>query len=140
MSDPSIYTIGWICAIVPDFVAAQLFLDEVHEEPRSLSRNDNNSYKLGRMGKHNVAIAVLPHGEYGESSAAVVARDMIHTFVNIRVGLMVGIGGGAPSPRNDVRLGDIIVSSPAEGYGGVLQYDFGKSIEGGKFEMTRTTS
>lgn len=137
MSDPSIYTIGWICAIVPDFVAAQLFLDEVHEEPRSLSRNDNNLYKLGRMGKHNVAIAVLPHGEYGESSAAVVARDMIHTFVNIRVGLMVGIGGGAPSPRNDVRLGDIIVSSPAEGYGGVLQYDFGKSIEGGKFEMTR---
>ncbi|EXF77001.1 pfs domain-containing protein [Colletotrichum fioriniae PJ7] len=137
MSDPSIYTIGWICAIVPDFVAAQLFLDEVHEEPRSLSRNDNNSYKLGRMGKHNVAIAVLPHGEYGESSAAVVARDMIHTFVNIRVGLMVGIGGGAPSPRNDVRLGDIVVSSPAEGYGGVLQYDFGKSIEDGKFEMTR---
>ncbi|KAI3541257.1 hypothetical protein CSPX01_07616 [Colletotrichum filicis] len=136
MSDPSIYTIGWICAILPEFVAARLFLDEVHEEPRSLSRNDNNSYKLGRMGKHNVAIAVLPHGEYGESSAAVVARDMVRTFVNIRVGLMVGIGGGAPSPRNDVRLGDIVVSSPAEGHGGVLQYDFGKSIEGGKFEMT----
>ncbi|KAK1488981.1 pfs domain-containing protein [Colletotrichum tamarilloi] len=136
MSDPSIYTIGWICAIVPEFVAARLFLDEVHEEPRSLSRNDNNSYKLGRMGKHNVAIAVLPHGEYGESSAAVVARDMVRTFVNIRVGLMVGIGGGAPSPRNDVRLGDIVVSSPAEGYGGVIQYDFGKSIEDGKFEMT----
>ncbi|KAF4775497.1 pfs domain-containing protein [Colletotrichum scovillei] len=136
MSDPSIYTIGWICAIVPEFVAARLFLDEVHEEPRSLSRNDNNSYKLGRMGKHNVAIAVLPHGGYGETSAAMVARDMVHTFVNIRVGLMVGIGGGAPSPRNDVRLGDIVVSSPADGNGGVLQYDFGKSIEGGKFEMT----
>ncbi|KAK2779377.1 pfs domain-containing protein [Colletotrichum kahawae] len=136
MSDPSIYTIGWICAIVPEFVAARLFLDEVYDEPRSQSKNDNNSYKLGRMGKHNVVIAVLPHGEYGESSAAVVARDMIRTFENIRVGLMVGIGGGAPSPKNDVRLGDIVVSSPAGGYGGVLQYDFGKSIEGGKFEMT----
>ncbi|KAI8259513.1 pfs domain-containing protein [Colletotrichum sp. SAR11_239] len=137
MSDPSIYTIGWICAVVPEFVAARLFLDEVHDEPRSQSKNDNNTYKLGRMGKHNVVIAVLPHGEYGESSAAVVARDMIRTFENIRVGLMVGIGGGAPSPKNDVRLGDIVVSSPAGGYGGVLQYDFGKSIEGGKFEMTR---
>ncbi|KAK0368822.1 pfs domain-containing protein [Colletotrichum limetticola] len=137
MSDPSIYTIGWICAIVPEFVAARLFLDEVHEEPRTQSKHDNNSYKLGRMGKHNVAIAVLPHGEYGEASAAAVARDMIRTFVNIRVGLMVGIGGGAPSPKNDVRLGDVVVSSPAEGHGGVLQYDFGKSIEGGKFEMTR---
>ncbi|OHF03755.1 pfs domain-containing protein [Colletotrichum orchidophilum] len=136
MSDPSLYTIGWICAIVPEFVAARLFLDEVHEEPRSLSKNDNNSYKLGRMGKHNVAIAVLPHGEYGESSAAVVARDMVRTFENIRVGLMVGIGGGAPSLENDIRLGDIVVSSPTGGYGGVLQYDFGKSVEGGKFEMT----
>ncbi|KXH28840.1 hypothetical protein CSIM01_03490 [Colletotrichum simmondsii] len=136
MSDPSIYTIGWICAIVPEFVAARLFLDEVHEEPRSQSKNDSNSYKLGRMGNHNVVIAVLPHGEYGESSAAVVARDMIRTFENIRVGLMVGIGGGAPSRENDIRLGDIVVSSPSGGYGGVLQYDFGKSIEGGNFEMT----
>ncbi|KAH0429420.1 pfs domain-containing protein [Colletotrichum camelliae] len=133
MSDPSIYTIGWICAIVPEFVAARLFLDEVHDEPRSQSKNDNNSYKLGRMGKHNVVIAVLPHGEYGESSAAVVARDMIRTFENIRVGLMVGIGGGAPSPKNDVRLGDIVLSSPVGGYGGVLQYDFGKSIEEGNW-------
>ncbi|KXH29970.1 pfs domain-containing protein [Colletotrichum nymphaeae SA-01] len=136
MSDPSIYTIGWICAIVPEFVAARLFLDEVHEEPREQSKNDNNAYKLGRMGKHNVVIAVLPDGEYGISSAAVVARDMIRTFENIRVGLMVGIGGGAPSLKNDIRLGDIVVSSPSGGYGGVLQYDFGKSIEGGNSEMT----
>ncbi|KAK7453140.1 hypothetical protein CaCOL14_005016 [Colletotrichum acutatum] len=120
MSDPSIYTIDWICAIVLEFIAARLFLDEVHAEPRSLSRNDNNSYKLGRMGKHKVAIAVFPHGGYGESSVVVVARDMVRTFVNLRVGLMVGIGGGAPSPRNDVRLGDVVVSLPAEGYGGVV--------------------
>ncbi|KAK1634681.1 hypothetical protein BDP81DRAFT_431764 [Colletotrichum phormii] len=128
MSDPSLYTIGWIFAIVPEFVAARLFLDEVHEELRSQSKNDNNSYKLGRMGKHNVAIAALPHGEYGESSAAFVARDMIRTFENIRVGLMVGIGGGAPSLEKNIRLGDIVVSSPTGGYGGVLQYDFGKSM------------
>ncbi|KAK1660100.1 nucleoside phosphorylase domain-containing protein [Colletotrichum godetiae] len=128
MSDPSLYTIGWICAIVPEFVAARLFLDE--------SKNDNNSYQLGRMGKHNVAIAALPHGEYGESSAAVVARDLIRTFENIRVGLLVGIGGGAPSPEKDIRLGDVVVSSPTGGYDGVLQYDFGKSMVDGKLEMT----
>ncbi|KXH50616.1 pfs domain-containing protein [Colletotrichum salicis] len=136
MSDPSLYTIGWICAIVPEFVAARLFLDEAHEELRSQFKNDNNSYKLGRMGKLNVAIAVLPHGEYGESSAAVVARDMIRTFENIRVGLMAGIGGGAPGPEKDIRLGDVVVSSPTGGYDGVLQYDFGKSMVDGKLEMT----
>lgn len=57
------------------------------------------------MGKHNVVIAALPMGEYGTTSAATVARDMMHTFTNIRVGLMVGIGGGAPNDRHDIRLG-----------------------------------
>ncbi|KAK1838828.1 ankryin repeat protein [Colletotrichum chrysophilum] len=30
MSDPQIYTVGWICAITAEFVAAQAFLDEEH--------------------------------------------------------------------------------------------------------------
>ncbi|KAK6218463.1 pfs domain-containing protein [Colletotrichum tabaci] len=136
MSDPSLYTIGWICAIASEFVAAQLLLDEVHEEPISISRHDSNSYKLGCIGKNNVVIAVLPHGEYGLSSAAIVARDMLHTFENVRVGLMVGIGGGAPSTKNDIRLGDIVVSSPGGDHGGVFQYDFGKTLQGGKFHTT----
>ncbi|KAH6657082.1 hypothetical protein BKA67DRAFT_554203 [Truncatella angustata] len=44
---------------------------------------------------------------------------------NVRIGLMVGIGGGAPSLKHDIRLGDIVVSSPGYGTGGVLQYDYG---------------
>ncbi|TQN69363.1 hypothetical protein CSHISOI_06121 [Colletotrichum shisoi] len=136
MSDPSLHTIDWICAIASEFVAAQLLLDDVREEPISISTHDSNSYKLGRIGKNNVVIAVLPHGEYGLSSAAIVARDMLHTSENVRVGLMVGIGGGAPSTKNDIRLGDIVVSSPGDDHGGVFQYDFGKSLQGGKFHTT----
>jgi len=67
-------------------------------------------------------------GEYGTDSATSVARDMLHSFPNIRIGLMVGIGGGAPSEKHDIRLGDIVVSSPRDGKGGVFQYDFGKTI------------
>jgi nucleoside phosphorylase len=48
---------------------------------------------------------------------------------------MVGIGGGAPSPRNDVRLGDIVVSQPRDGFGGVIQYDLGK-LKNGHFQKT----
>jgi nucleoside phosphorylase len=55
-------------------------------------------------------IAVLPGGEYGIASAACVARDMLQGFPNVRIGLMVGIGGGAPGPKHDIRLGDIVVS------------------------------
>ncbi|KAF4625129.1 hypothetical protein G7Y89_g13040 [Cudoniella acicularis] len=129
MADPKDYTVGWICAISEEYVAAQAFLDEKHDGPDYVSPNDNNIYKLGRVGKHKVVIAVLPDGEYGIAAAAGVARDMLHSFPNIRIGLMVGIGGGAPSQKHDIRLGDIVVSAPRDGKGSVFQYDFGKTIQ-----------
>ena len=130
------YTVGWICAISTEHVVAQAFLDEKHEGPEYVSPNDNNDYTLGKVGKHNVVIAALPEGEYGISSAASVARDMLHSFPNVRIGLMVGIGGGAPSQRHDIRLGDIVVSAPRDGMGGVFQYDFGKTIQDQSFRPT----
>jgi nucleoside phosphorylase len=101
MSNARDYNVGWICAISTEYVAAKEFLDEKHEGPDHVSSNDNNEYTLGKLGKHNVVIAVLPDGEYGIASAAIVARDMLHSFPNIRIGLMVGIGGGAPSLKHD---------------------------------------
>jgi nucleoside phosphorylase len=136
MSNPNHYTVGWICATSTEYVAAQAFLDEKHEGPEYVFPNDNNDYTLGKVRKHNVVIAVLPDGEYGTSSAASVARDMLHSFPNVRIGLMVGIGGGAPSPKHDIRLGDIVVSAPRDGNGGVFQYDFGKTIQGQSFRTT----
>ncbi|KAJ4860563.1 ankyrin repeats (3 copies) domain-containing protein [Trichoderma breve] len=133
---PDEYTVGWICAIKVEYVAAQEFLDEEHEGLEYVPPHDNNNYALGSIGKHNVVIATLPLGEYGISSAATVARDMMHSFQNVRIGLMVGIGGGAPSKRHDIRLGDIVVSAPRNGNGGLLQYDFGKNIQGQDFLAT----
>ncbi|KAF1814284.1 hypothetical protein P152DRAFT_465180 [Eremomyces bilateralis CBS 781.70] len=130
------YTIGWICALVTKYVAAQAFLDEEHDRAEFVDTNDNNDYILGRMGEHNVVIAVLPEGEYGLASAATVARDMLHSFPNVRIGLMVGIGGGAPSRKHDIRLGDVIVSVSRDGNGGVFQYDFGNTIQDQSFRTT----
>ncbi|KAH8722848.1 nucleoside phosphorylase domain-containing protein [Phaeosphaeriaceae sp. PMI808] len=136
MSNPKDYTVGWICAITTEYVAAQAFLDERHDGPEYVSPHDNNDYTLGKIGKNNVAIAVLPDGEYGIASAAGVAGDMLHSFPNIRIGLMVGIGGGAPSQKHDIRLGDIVVSAPRDGNSGVFQYDFGKTIQNQSFQTT----
>lgn len=136
MSNPNDYTVGWICAASTEYVAARAFLDEVHGEPEYVSINDNNDYMLGKIGKHNVVIAVLPEEDNGTASAASVARDMLHSFPNVRIGLMVGIGGGAPSSRHDIRLGDIVVSVPHDGKGGVFQYDFGKNIQNQRFRET----
>ncbi|KAL5095273.1 hypothetical protein Trisim1_000049 [Trichoderma cf. simile WF8] len=130
------YTVGWICAITIEHVAACVFLDEKHEPPDHVSTNDDNDYVLGRIGKHNIVIAVLPYGEYGLSSAASVARDMLHTFPNIRIGLMVGIGGGAPTEKHDIRLGDVVVSVSRDGKGSVFQYDFEDTIRNETFQQT----
>ncbi|KAK5997702.1 Metacaspase-9-like protein [Cladobotryum mycophilum] len=138
MSDPENYKVGWICAIKLEYVAAQAFLDEIHDGPQFISPNDHNVYALGRMGKHNVAIANLPSGEYGLVSAVTVANNMMHSFPNIRIGLMVRIGGSAPylKKKRDIRLGDVVVSRPGNGFGGVIQYDFGKKIQDREFILT----
>jgi nucleoside phosphorylase len=110
-------------------------LDERH--PDLLARpNDDNSYILGRIYGHNVAIACLPAGVYGTTAATKVATQMLSTFTSVRFCLMVGIGGGVPSERNDIRLGDVVVSKPTRDSGGVIQYDYGKTVTGGRFERT----
>jgi nucleoside phosphorylase len=112
MADPKDYTVGWMCAISTEYIVAQAFLDKEHKRLEYVSLNNNNDYTLGKIEKHYVVITVLPGKEYGITSAAIVARDMLHSFSNVRIGLMVSISGGAPSPKHDIRLGDIVVSDP----------------------------
>ncbi|KAH7172885.1 hypothetical protein DER46DRAFT_551413 [Fusarium sp. MPI-SDFR-AT-0072] len=131
-SNPDAYTVGWVCALSTEFTAAQEQFDEEyepHESPEHRDANDFNVYSFGKIKGHMVVVAVLPNGQYGTASAATVAKDMIRSFRNIRFGLMVGIGGGAPTKQHDIRLGDVVVSSPTPGQSGVFQYDFGKATK-----------
>ncbi|KAM0413821.1 hypothetical protein ACHAPD_007062 [Fusarium lateritium] len=129
MVDCGIYTIGWICAIRAELVAAQELLDKELEEIVPTPENDNNNYTLGKIGEHHVVIAGLPRGQYGGTSAANAARDMVRTFPNVRIGFMVGIGGGIPT-QHDIRLGDVVVGSPTYRSGGLIQYDHGTTVQG----------
>lgn len=60
---------------------------------------------------------------------------MRSSFRNVRFGLMVGIGGGVPSAKADIQLGDVVISQPNQEHGGVVQHDCGKSTQTG-FERT----
>ncbi|KAE8142398.1 hypothetical protein BDV38DRAFT_277928 [Aspergillus pseudotamarii] len=104
------YTVGWICTLLKEQTAATTMLDQRHPGLPQPS-NDHNTYTLGSIGKHNV---------------------MVRTFPSIKVGLMVGIGGGIP-PK--VRLGDVVVSTPVGEFPGVVQWDMGKTKDG-SFERT----
>ncbi|KAJ6780196.1 hypothetical protein PWT90_04456 [Aphanocladium album] len=138
MSEPSPeeYTIGWVCALQEEYQAACRMRDCKFNGPETNAINDNNTYAFGRVGGHNVVIGCLPDGRYGNNSAASVAKDMVRSFSSLRVALMVGIGGGAPTSKKDIRLGDVVVSVPEGALGGVIQYDLGKQISGGRFKRT----
>ncbi|GAM33366.1 hypothetical protein TCE0_004f00213 [Talaromyces pinophilus] len=129
------YVVGWVCALSIELAAAALVLDEEHDDIPSDNSTDTNLYTLGRIGEHNVVVACLPAGQMGTNSAAVVAGQMKARFTAIRFSLLVGIGGGVPTPETDIRLGDVVISLPEKEYGGVVQYDLGKEFPAG-FERT----
>src|SRR5579859_6994761 len=129
------YTVGWICALSAEMAAAKAMLDEGHN-PLQQNPRDDNTYTAARIGRHKVVLAWLPIGVMGTLSAARVANQTLPTFEEIRFGIMVGIGGGVPSEENDIRLGDVVVSKPTRRSGGVIQYDFGKTMQEGRFDRT----
>ncbi|KAJ5504600.1 Tetratricopeptide-like helical [Penicillium fimorum] len=129
------YTVAWICALPLEMTAAKMMLDKLHHQ-LSQPKSDHNAYTLGSISGHNVVVACLPSGVYGTTSAAVVLAHMLLTFPSLRFGLMVGIGGGVPSKEADIRLGDVVISMPTASSGGVIQYDYGKTLRDGCFERT----
>lgn len=116
--------------------ASIALLDELYTQPAAQPSHDPNCYSFGRIAHHNIILVCLPSGVTGTSSAATVATHLRSTFPSIRYGLLVGVGGGAPSAKSDIRLGDVVVSKPIGIFGGVVQYDFGKTIDKGVFKRT----
>ncbi|KAK2601572.1 hypothetical protein QQS21_004890 [Conoideocrella luteorostrata] len=128
------YTVGWICPLEVEQIAALQMLDEHHERLPQPSV-DHNIYNLGSIDGHNVVIAGLHRT--GNNPAAVVATQMRNTFRSLRFGLLVGIGGGVPVKTDNgmIRLGHVVVSKPTGVHSGVVQYDHGKA-KSGIFERT----
>ncbi len=116
------YTVGVISANALEMAAVRAMRDECPGRPADKDLADNNSYFLGRIGDHNVVAACLPSGLSGTVLAAAVAAHMLCTFKKIRFGLAIGVGSGVPDANNNIQLGDVVVSTPSDGRGGVLQF------------------
>ncbi|UKZ70460.1 uncharacterized protein TrAtP1_011441 [Trichoderma atroviride] len=132
------YTIGWICTLPVEYDVARTFLRREHDYSQHASPHDNNNlYKLGRIGDNNIVIAAPTHDEYGPlSSSTDVIKSLLGDFPNIRILLLVGIGGGAPSSKHDIRLGDVVVGISSNDSGGVVQYNFEKTMQSQEFHET----
>ncbi|KAK7998893.1 kinesin light chain 1 [Apiospora marii] len=136
------YHVAWIAPVSNlELLPARLMLDEKHDVPDYDTSYDDNIYTCGSMVGHNVVIASCPPGLIGNVNAGQVAGSMFKTFANIRMALLVGIGGGVPRSPNsdrrapDVRLGDVVVGWPGDGKPACVYYDFGKRHTDGRFEM-----
>ncbi|KAK8137367.1 hypothetical protein PG984_005307 [Apiospora sp. TS-2023a] len=139
------YHVAWIAPVSNlELLPARLMLDEKHDVPEYDTSYDDNIYTCGSMVGHNVVIASCPPGLIGNVNAGQVAGSMFKTFANIRMALLVGIGGGVPRSPNsdrrtpDVRLGDVVVGWPGDGKPACVYYDLGKRHTDGRFEMSGT--
>ncbi|KAF3283208.1 hypothetical protein TWF970_001186 [Orbilia oligospora] len=122
------YTIGWICALPKEQIAAVPMLDQRHSDPKLYkSPNDTNAYFFGSIGRHDVVITCLPLKCYGTNRTAKAAAQMLNNFPSIKITFMVGIGAGIPTK---VELGDVVVGTEW------AQWDFGKVNGDGVFEHT----
>lgn len=138
------YHVAWICPVADlELLPAVLMLDEEHERPEIDTHSDENIYEFGSAAGHNIVLATCRQGETGNVNVSSITAPLFKTFPNIRMTLLVGIGGGVPQPDmffdpvNDLRLGDVVVGWPtwADGGGAVVYYESGRSRAGG-FQMT----
>ncbi len=107
------YAARWICATSVELAAASEMLDKEHE-PLRRSPNDDNTYTFGRIGSHNIVVACLPAGQRGTSSAATVAAQMKSNLGSLRLGLLLGIGGGVPATEKEERPLGVVLDSDAK--------------------------
>ena len=115
------YTIGLICLWEVAMHTAEAMLDSIHEY-RPILQSDSSTYVLGTIGGHNIVIAYAPPLGLGEGSVTIAAKQLLASFKHLRFVLLIGIAGGVPTGDNDIRLGDIVVSSPTVNSGGMDFY------------------
>lgn len=139
------YRVAWICAVANlEQLPARLMLDEEHTTPQYDTHYDDNAYICGSISGHAVVIATCPQGKTGNVHSGRLTLPLYKTFRNISITVLVGIGGGIPSPvvssnpRNNIHLGDVVVGWPGDGKPACIYHDSGRLKAGEPFEMVGT--
>ncbi|KAK2612503.1 hypothetical protein QQS21_001441 [Conoideocrella luteorostrata] len=131
--DAAVCTIGWIAPMALELSPAIAILER---RTTMIVPEDDTFYHVGRVGDHWVVMTVCP--KIGTHPATTVLINMRRSFPNIKHILLVGIAGGIPSYgpglEEQIVLGDVVVSYPQRGTGGLVHHGFEKAVlaEGGQ--------
>ncbi|KAM0667740.1 hypothetical protein ACQRIU_003605 [Beauveria bassiana] len=105
------YTVAWITTAAITSLAARSIFDYNHEIADPNVSDDFNAYYCGQMAKHHVVVCCLSLGDdRTPDTVRKGIQNMLRIFRRIRVAVLVGVGGGAPSDQHDIRLGDVVAS------------------------------
>ncbi|KAL7928498.1 hypothetical protein V8C35DRAFT_232070 [Trichoderma chlorosporum] len=120
------FRIAIICASPREADAAILLFDKFWDEEGDYygrADGDMNAYITGRIGDHNVVLAILP--SMGNNGAAAATASLRSSYTNLKLAILVGTCGGVPRIANhDAFLGDVVVSKT------IIQYDYGWQYPG----------
>jgi nucleoside phosphorylase len=124
------FKIAIICALPLETSAVSALLNKQWEYDQAYSRapGDLNVYSTGVVGRHNVILIYMPNMR--KVAAAAATASLCASFQGVRLALVVGICGGAPSrrqPSEDIRLCDVVISE------GLVQYDLGSQFPNNRF-------
>ncbi|KAK9852060.1 hypothetical protein MYU51_009075 [Penicillium brevicompactum] len=121
------FDVAVICALQLEADAVEEIFDCFWDEDRDRygkALGDQNAYRTGVIGDHNVVLAYMP--DIGKGHAASVAASFRSSFQGIRLALIVGVCGGVPGrTENDIFLGDVIISDD------IVPYDLGRRFPAG---------
>jgi len=70
-----------------------VFFNKEYNKLKYISLNNNNNYTLGKVGKYNIIIAILPNREYNIFFIVGIIKNILYSFLNIKIGLIISISG-----------------------------------------------
>lgn len=113
---------GVICALALEYDAVSLLFDQFWDEdgePYGRAQGDTNIYTTGKIGNHNVVLALLP--SIGTAAGSGSAASFRSSYSGLRIAFLVGVCGGVPfTGQDEMLLGDVVISKT------VIQYSLGR--------------
>ena len=107
-------TIGILCPLARELSAVLASFDGGFET--KYDETHETTYYRGKLVEQDVVAVCLPIGDIGRDTAGAQAALLKQRYPSLRLRFLVGIAGGTPDDRHDIRLGDVVIGTRIVNY------------------------